>query len=64
MPYRHPPRAAFPGQISSQVTAETRAEIERIADAAKLPLATVIRECIVAGLPRTRRKLVPSGDGE
>ena len=64
MAYRHPPRAEFPGHVTSQVTAETRAEIERIADAAKLPLAAVIRACIVAGLPRVRRKLVPSGDDE
>ena len=64
MPYRHPPRAEFPAHVSSQVTAETRAEIERIADAAKMPLAAVIRECIVAGLPRARRKLTPKGGDE
>ena len=64
MPYRHPPARTYPEPCATSVTSETRAEIERIADAAKLPLATVIRECIVAGLPRARRKLTPRGDDE
>ena len=64
MPYRHPPARTFPESCQTSVTSETRAEIERIADAAKLPLAAVIRECILAGLPRARRKLTQKGGDE